>query len=60
MNKEKLIAKLLAINLDLCQNDTEVNDGLIHDLLRYGFKGFDNMSIKELKDELENLEDFTE
>jgi hypothetical protein len=57
MNKEQLITKLLDINLDLCQNDTSVNDGVIYDLLRYGFKGFDNMTVEELKAELDNLID---
>lgn len=55
-NKETLINELLKINLDLCANSTEVCDGLIYDLLRYGFKGFDNMSETELKNELLNLE----
>jgi hypothetical protein len=55
MNKEQLIDKLLDINLDLCQNDTSVNDGMIYDLLRYGFKGFDKMTVEELKAELDNL-----
>ena len=56
MTKEKLINQLLELNLDLCANSTEVSDGLIYDLLRYGFKGFENMSVNELKDELLNLE----
>jgi hypothetical protein len=56
MNKEQLIFKLLESNLDLCRNSTEVNDGLLYDLLRYGFKGFDNMSMEELQTELEGLD----
>ena len=56
MTKENLINELLKINLDLCANSTEVNDGVIYDLLRYGFKGFENMTITELQDELINLE----
>lgn len=56
MTKENLINQLLKINLDLCVNSTEVNDGLIYDLLRYGFKGFENMTVTELQDELTNLE----
>lgn len=56
MNKEKLISKLLELNLSLCANSTEVCDGVLYDLLRYGFKGFENMSESELNDELLNLE----
>lgn len=56
MTKENLINQLLEINLDLCANSTEVNDGVIYDLLRYGFKGFENMTVTELQDELTNLE----
>ena len=56
MTKKNLIKKLIDLNLDLCANSTEVNDGVIHDLLRYGFKGFENMSESELNDELLNLE----
>lgn len=55
MNRTKLIQKLLNENLSLCQNNTEVNDGVIFDLLMYGFKGFENMTIEELNTELENL-----
>jgi hypothetical protein len=56
MTKEQAIKKLLELNLDLCANSTEVNDGLLYDLLRYGFKGFENMEISELNEELLNLE----
>jgi len=56
MTKEQAIKKLLELNLDLCANSTEVNDGLIYDLLRYGFKGFENMELSELNEELLNLE----
>ena len=55
MNRTELIQKLLNENLSLCQNNTEVNDGVIFDLLMYGFKGFENMTDKELNTELENL-----
>jgi hypothetical protein len=56
MTKEQAIKQLLELNLDLCANSTEVNDGLIYDLLRYGFKGFENMELSELNEELLNLE----
>lgn len=53
--KDDLIKKLINENLSLCQNNTEVNDGVLFDLLMYGFKGFENMSIDELQTEWENL-----
>lgn len=56
MTKENLINQLLELNLDLCANSTEVNDSVIYDLLRYGFKGFENMTVTELQDEFINLE----
>mgnify|MGYP003657280427 CR=1 FL=1 len=55
MNNDKLINKLIDINLDLCYNDSAFNDEFIHDLLRYGFKGFENMTPSELAAELEQL-----
>ena len=53
--REKTIAKLIKLNLELCYNDSSVNDGMLHDLLVYGFKGFENMTNKELADELQYL-----
>ena len=53
--KDNLIKKIIEINLYLCQNSLEVNDGMIHDLLRYGFKGLEKMTIQELEGELLNL-----
>lgn len=55
MNRTELIKKILNENLELCQSNTEANDSMLFDLLMYGFKGLENMSIKELKTELENL-----
>ena len=55
MNREDLIKKLINENLSLCQNNTEVNDGVIFDLLTYGFKGFENMTLEELQKEWEDL-----
>ena len=55
MNRTELIQKILNENLNLCQNNTEVNDGMLFDLLMYGFKGLENMTDKELNTELENL-----
>lgn len=51
--REKTIEKLIKLNLELCYNDSAVNDGMLHDLLVYGFKGFDNMTDVELKKELD-------
>jgi hypothetical protein len=50
--REKVIAKLIKLNLDLCYNDSAVNDGMLHDLLVYGFKGFEHMTNEELAEEL--------
>ena len=57
MNRDKMIQRLVNENLSLCQNNTEVNDGVIFDLLMYGFKGYENMSIEELEDELGDLDE---
>ena len=56
MTKDEMIKKLIEENLSLCQNNTEVNDGVIFDLLMYGFKGYHNMTIQELEDELGDLD----
>jgi hypothetical protein len=55
MSRDELIKKIVNENLTLCQNNTEVNDGMIFDLLMYGFKGLENMSMEELQTEWENL-----
>ena len=46
--REVWIDKLLEFNLDLAYNDGEFGNGLLHDLLRDGFKGFDSMTDEEL------------
>jgi hypothetical protein len=53
--REKTIEKLIELNLDLCYNDSAVNDGMLHDLLVYGFKGFENMTNEELAEELKHV-----
>jgi hypothetical protein len=53
--REKTIAKLIKLNLELCYNDSAVNDGMLHDLLVYGFKGFDHMTEEELAIELKHV-----
>jgi hypothetical protein len=55
MSNEKLINKLIDLNMELCYSDSAFNDEFIHDLLRYGFKGFENMTPSELATELELL-----
>ena len=55
MDRTELIQKILNANLDLCQNNTELNDSMLYDLLIYGFKGLEKMTIEELNTELENL-----
>jgi hypothetical protein len=58
-DRDELISKLVEYNLELCQTDTSFNDGLIWDLLMYGFKGFKNMDEAELLAELKHC-DFDE
>lgn len=55
MTRKELIQKLVNENLSLCQNNTEVNDGVIFDLFMYGFKGFQNMTFEELQKEWEDI-----
>ena len=57
MNREEIINELIELNFSMCQNSMEVNDGVIFDLLMYGFKGFENMSMEELQKELDDLKD---
>jgi hypothetical protein len=60
MNKEDIIKELIELNFSMCQNSMEVNDGVIYDLLMYGFKGYNNMSIEELQKELDDLKEADE
>jgi hypothetical protein len=53
--REKTIEKLIKLNLELCYNDSSVNDGMLHDLLVYGFKGFEHMTNEELAEELKHV-----
>ena len=50
--REKTIEKLIKLNLDLCYKESAVNDCMLHDLLVYGFKGFEYMTNEELAQEL--------
>lgn len=60
MDKEEIIKELIELNFSMCQNSMEVNDGVIYDLLMYGFKGYKNMSIEELQKELDDLKEADE
>ncbi|QGH72249.1 hypothetical protein [Caudoviricetes sp.] len=55
MNRTELIQNLLNANLNLCHTNTEFNDSMLFDLLMYGFKGLENMTIEELNTEWESL-----
>ncbi len=52
LSKDEMIEAILEHNIELCQNDSVFNDELIHDLLSYGTKGLENMTLDELKAEL--------
>ena len=60
MSRDELIKKLINENLELCQTNCEVNDGMIFDLLMYGFKGFEKMTIEELQKEWNDLHNVDE
>ena len=55
MNQDKMITKICNLIIDNCQNDTSYNDNTLYDFIMYGFKGLNNMSISELKDELKKV-----
>ena len=56
--RKKTIEKLIKLNLELCYADSAVNDERLHDLLLYGFKGFENMTDLELAIELDYFKGF--
>lgn len=58
--REQIIKELIELNFSMCQNNIEANDGVIYDLLMYGFKGYEHMSMEELQKELSNLKDADE
>ena len=45
---DQMIARLVELNMELCQSDVTFNDQMLYDLLVFGFKGFNNMSQEEL------------
>lgn len=56
LSKDEMIEVILNHNIELCQSDSSFNDGFVHDLLRYGHKGLDNMTLNELEAELKQCQ----
>lgn len=56
MTREEMIGQILRYNLELCQNDSVFNDVFIFELLSYGHKGLENMTLDELEAELKQCE----
>ncbi len=54
MTREQMIEAILEYNIELCQDNSVFNDEFIYDLLSYGHKGLENMTLDELKIELES------
>jgi hypothetical protein len=52
MNREETIHKLIEFNLEISHSSSEWAEGFIHDALRYGLKGFEQMTDAELAKEL--------
>ena len=59
MKKEDLIKTIIDLELECCKDDTSYNDNTIHDLLMYGSKGLKNMSVKELREQLTKVLEWT-
>jgi len=55
MNKEQMVKEICNSIIANCQDDTSYNDNTLYDFIMYGFKGLNNMSEDELKDELKKL-----
>ena len=52
MTREQMIEAILEYNIELCQDNSVFNDEFIHDLLSYGCKGLEHMTLDELETEL--------
>lgn len=52
MTRDEMIEQILEYNIELCQDNNVFNDEFIHDLLSYGHKGLENMTLDELEAEL--------
>lgn len=52
MQRETTIKKLIEFNLELSHSSSEWAEGFIYDALRYGLKGFEQMTDAELAKEL--------
>jgi hypothetical protein len=55
MNKEQMVKEICNSIISNCQDDTSYNDNTLYDFIMYGFKGLNNMSEDELKDELQKV-----
>lgn len=53
--KEQLINEIIKLNIEFIHNDGTSADELVSHLLRHGFEGLKNMTMEELKKELEAL-----
>lgn len=56
MTRDEMIEAILEHNIELCQADSVFNDDLIHDLLSYGCKGLEHMTLDELEAELKQCQ----
>lgn len=52
MTRDEMITQILEYNIELCQDNSVFNDEFIFDLLSYGHKGLENMTLDELETEL--------
>lgn len=57
---ENLINDTLNTIIANCQNDSAYNDNTLYDILRYGFKGLENMSQEELQAEFDRAKSWME
>jgi hypothetical protein len=56
MTRDEMITQILEYNIELCQDNSVFNDDLIHDLLSYGCKGLEHMTLDELEAELKQCQ----
>lgn len=56
MTRNEMIEQILEYNIELCQDNSVFNDEFIHDLLSYGHKGLENMTLDELEAEAKQCE----
>ena len=56
LSRDEMMEAILEYNIELCQNDSSFNDQFVYDLLRFGHKGLEHMTIKELEAELKHCQ----